>query len=311
MPINVYEQNQDVKDKFYKSINKTVDKRIEERSEEISDIYESFFGMGSFIKPFAKLGLNIKNSIDNAKGSVGEILVKVILTNSNNCLNRYYSGIINDVVIEIDNNEFIQLDHIIISENGIFLIETKNWNGAYQGYKDKWKVKGSTGWRECKSPTSQHKRHEVLFKKWFKNKIGNAQLLNAINSVVVINASWVRASNCSVEVAAGTFELIDYIEKFQRKIIEKDLINKIIEEIINAKPYGMETIVKDSSQTIRNAENIFIKEGVSKNGRKFIRIKGNKLEAEEVAKRYQTSGLKTSKVNEDINNNEFMYFYFE
>lgn len=52
--------------------------------------------------------------------------------------NKYL--ILNDIMIK-DNNSTHQIDHIVVSEYGIFVIETKQWNGYITGneYDKKWR----------------------------------------------------------------------------------------------------------------------------------------------------------------------------
>ena len=69
-------------------------------------------------------------------GKAGEFHVKNELKKLPN--DKYL--ILNDVMIE-DNNTTYQIDHIVVSEFGIFVIETKQYNGYIVGneYEKKWK----------------------------------------------------------------------------------------------------------------------------------------------------------------------------
>lgn len=68
-------------------------------------------------------------------GYVGEILVRIKLS----MLPKKKYTVLNDVMIEA-NGSTHQIDHIVISKYGIFVIETKNYFGLIVGdeYKDKW-----------------------------------------------------------------------------------------------------------------------------------------------------------------------------
>lgn len=44
-----------------------------------------------------------------------------------------YCHLINDITIEDDSFNLHQIDHILIKSNGIFVIETKDWNGTIVG----------------------------------------------------------------------------------------------------------------------------------------------------------------------------------
>ena len=65
-------------------------------------------------------------SLNSAKirGAFGEFKVKSIL----NTLGSNYE-ILNDVLIQTSNGNTSQIDHVVLSEYGIFVIETKNYKG--------------------------------------------------------------------------------------------------------------------------------------------------------------------------------------
>ena len=44
-----------------------------------------------------------------------------------------YCHLINDITIEDESSNLHQIDHILIKSNGIFVIETKDWNGTIVG----------------------------------------------------------------------------------------------------------------------------------------------------------------------------------
>lgn len=64
------------------------------------------------------------------KGKIGEKIVSNILQS---LPDEYY--LFNDVYLKI-NNRSIQIDHVVISEYGIFVIETKNYKGWIFGSED-------------------------------------------------------------------------------------------------------------------------------------------------------------------------------
>lgn len=69
------------------------------------------------------------------RGFMGEFWVKTEL----NKLDKKEYIILNDILLE-EENETHQIDHIVISKYGIFVIETKNYYGMITGneYKDTW-----------------------------------------------------------------------------------------------------------------------------------------------------------------------------
>lgn len=289
------------------SINEKVKQNARDNAAEMGDRLNEFtvFG-GDLFKPILEAAFKFNNKVNQVKGDIGEVFIKFILSNSR-LLNRLETIIVNDAVLEVAENQFIQVDHIIISENGIFLIETKNWRGAYTGYRDKWRVKTSAGWEECKSPTKQHQRHQHLFKKWInENGKFDGFIDNYIYPVVVINASWLKVTNCSVEVVDGYLNLLNYIEHFSNRVLRPDLINAIGGIIANAQPYE-----KRPTNFSRERSSKIIGTGFTKDGRKYVRINGSKEDAAIVAKSYSESGHKVSDIRVDRQNVNVKYFYIE
>ncbi|MCQ6278215.1 nuclease-related domain-containing protein [Bacillus sp. EB600] len=68
---------------------------------------------------------------------------------------------VNDLLLKSDNNYF-QVDSILIFQGTIHLINVKNYEGDYYIEKDRWY---STYENEIKNPLDQLKRSEILFKK--------------------------------------------------------------------------------------------------------------------------------------------------
>ena len=63
------------------------------------------------------------------KGVEGE---RKVARKLNSCATEY-SRLINDVVLLDSKGKTYQIDHIFINENGIWIIETKNWSGCIYG----------------------------------------------------------------------------------------------------------------------------------------------------------------------------------
>lgn len=71
-------------------------------------------------------------------GMAGEFWVKRELKK----LSKEYL-VINDVIVKTKDNSTHQIDHIVISKYGIFVIETKQYNGYIRGndYDKRWMIK--------------------------------------------------------------------------------------------------------------------------------------------------------------------------
>ena len=64
------------------------------------------------------------------KGFIGEKTVALLLAT----LDKKEYRTINDLIIRVD-GESTQIDHVVVSNYGIFVIETKNYKGWITGYE--------------------------------------------------------------------------------------------------------------------------------------------------------------------------------
>jgi len=81
-----------------------------------------------------------------AKGQWGEMLVRVSL----GFLPKRTYHVLNDVTIEVLDGT-MQIDHIVVSRFGVFVIETKNLSGKIYGRP------GDKSWTQCFSRTAKFK----------------------------------------------------------------------------------------------------------------------------------------------------------
>ncbi len=91
-------------------------------------------------------------------------------------------------------------------------------------------------------------------------------------------------------------DLLKYIYSNNQYKLNSDQIKKISEVL--------EEWQKDQSQ-------IKYEEGLTKYGKKYVRVKGSLEESRRVCKSYEEKGCKTSEVNQDKKEAEVYYFYVE
>lgn len=123
---------------------------------------------------------------------------------------------INDAVLEPEPDEFVQIDHVLIGPPGIFLVETKAWEGAFLGYRDVWKRKEGNSWVRCESPTKQNLRHKQLFAEWLKGSglnLSNDPGECVFPVVLFARCRWLKAENCSMPVSRDGAELVGYLRR--------------------------------------------------------------------------------------------------
>ncbi len=170
-------------------------------------IFTIILGIGGFF---------LKNYANYSSGLEGEKLVAKYLQNLND---GYY--LINDVKLP---NSYGNIDHIILCQNGIFVIETKNLDGEircdddlwYQ-YKPEWKIAEE---HEIKSPSKQVKGNALRLKQFIEtNNIFKKPLKIWIEGIVVFTNSNVELHLNNPTVSAmKTNDLCDYIKNKQSRI---------------------------------------------------------------------------------------------
>ena len=103
---------------------------------------------------------------NSIKGRVGESLVSSILEQIPG-----NKKIINNIMIN-DNGKSRQIDHIFISEKGIFIIETKNYAGNIYGKEtsDEWKQYFKNRNFKLKNPIFQNYGHKKIVSKIINNE---------------------------------------------------------------------------------------------------------------------------------------------
>lgn len=84
---------------------------------------------------FASIAIIILIKAVTKKKNSGEIGAKgeVLVAKKLNEYKTKNSRLLNDVVLLDSNGESYQIDHILINENGVWIIETKNWSGMIFG----------------------------------------------------------------------------------------------------------------------------------------------------------------------------------
>ena len=175
---------------------------------------------------------------DKAKslGKKGEKEISSIL----NTLDTEYF-VFNDIYLKFI-NETVQIDHIILSTYGIFIIETKNYNGWIYGTdSSEFWIKNMYGKKyKFRNPLKQNISHMIALKKLFKlpeNKF--------IPIVVFLENATLK---CKTEgLVIYSFELKKFIESYTIPILDKNTLHEIKNKL------------QDFSNTDKNIEKEHIK----------------------------------------------------
>ena len=143
------------------------------------------------------------------KGEFGEQIV-------NNILGYTIPGkqyLLNNVILEISPGKTTQIDHIFINQYGIWVIETKNWNGTIFGKENDntWTVVyNGNNKKFYDNPIKQNKHHEYFIKHYLGNKAPILGLIVFVNgNTKNVNANGVcHANELPYIVQAGANEVL-------------------------------------------------------------------------------------------------------
>jgi hypothetical protein len=207
-----------------------------------------------------------------------------------------------DVVLEPEKDQFIQLDHIVIAPQGIFIVETKTWDGVIFASETTWRLKvGKKKWVKIENPVKQNERHAKLFKKWLDDNFPDKSFLKDIVYPVVAlkKTAWFKAKETvKMPIVLGGVELVSYIKSIKGNAINDELSEIICEGIKNAKPY-------------EEKKKITFKEGITKYGKKYVRVWGTLKDAQKVRENYEAKGYKPTEVRADKRDKNVFYFYIQ
>lgn len=174
----------------------------------------------------------------NFKGRDGE---RIVAEKLENVEGKKY--VINNIMIN-DNGKSRQIDHILISEHGIFVIETKNFAGAIYGKET------STEWKQylngkCfkfKNPIHQNYGHLEIVKNILHN------ITEEIYSVVIFTSR----SNLRIETATPVVydrHIVNFINN-KPKILDSITIDQAY-EVINQNAIVNEETIKEHNSNVK------------------------------------------------------------
>ena len=162
-------------------------------------------------------------------GVIGEEKVKRKLAKLNS--NMY--KVINDVIFESDNRT-VQIDHIVVSIYGIFVIETKNYGGKLYGSEKStyWKQYIGKERHEFYNPIKQNWAHIYALKVILENNIknykwGTYHSIIAFDSRADLNLRDIQ-SNVHIVSIDNLLYTIGHFEEVCLSIEKVEIIEKVI-----------------------------------------------------------------------------------
>lgn len=110
---------------------------------------------------FLVLTVIVKLNLSKIKGLIGELKIK---GNLNQLDSGYFP--LHNIIIQISNSKTVQIDHVVVSEYGIFVIETKNYKGWIFGNENAeyWKQIIFNNKYSIRNPVKQNWSHVYALK---------------------------------------------------------------------------------------------------------------------------------------------------
>ena len=161
-------------------------------------------------------------------GWQGEKEVSTLL--SHTLSNDYY--LLNDLYLRDGGGD---IDHIVLGPNGVFVLETKNWNGSISCNGDEWQRMGKRNFSG--SPSRQVKRNAARIKQIFDNSPDLKSLSIWVEGIVVLtnNHATLHFNNPTVPILKLS-QLPNYIAEFRSsRSLSDEQLETIGKEIIKQK----------------------------------------------------------------------------
>jgi hypothetical protein len=171
---------------------------------------------------FALAGLVAVMRLPVVKGWIGEAAVRVT---GSLFLDSWIYRAFHDVTV-IDRHGTTQIDHVLISPYGVFVIETKNMKGWIFGSERQaqWTQKIYRRSIRFQNPLRQNYRHTQALKELLQIPA------EAVKSLVVFVGDCKLKTDMPANVVRGT-GYIRYIKRFRQRIFSEEEFNKICDRL--------------------------------------------------------------------------------
>lgn len=169
--------------------------------------------------------------------------------------------VINDVMLKVD-NKTTQVDHVVISQYGIFVIETKQINGKIYGndYNKDWTVYAGGQKYILHNPIHQNYRHVQVLKEVLK--------LNEEYFIPIVCISSQAKLKINSKQVVQIYNLIDRIKSYKKEILPEYIdIYKTLE--------FLNMTSKDSKEAHINRTKQYVKEKGKETDNKCPKCGGN------------------------------------
>jgi hypothetical protein len=183
--------------------------------------------LGDILSPCAGFMFDIDQMTSSIKGDIGERHVL------NAAVRRLpHSWLVaQDAIIESQPERFAQIDHVFIGPPGIFLIETKAWQGSYLVHGSEWRRRDRYRWVACSSPTRQSAYHTTMWLAWMQQYVSVAlfqKIAPHVHPVITLtHVDWIRATSTPVPIVVGAERLMNYLLSQTQEVLQESEIEEI------------------------------------------------------------------------------------
>ena len=212
--------------------------------------------------------LIVKFKSPNIKGSIGERKVSKAL----NILDNNEYKIINNLMIRTDRGT-TQIDHVVISVYGIFVIETKNYQGFIFGNEndDKWKQVIDKRSYKFRNPIMQNYGHVVSLRK----SLNLDKDLLVVSLIAFTNRASLRV-NTQTPVMYDN-NIVNYIRSYREKVISENYMMRLYYDLLMSNIDSKDTRkehVENIRMNLRNMENSIRNNVCPRCGKELVRRNG-------------------------------------
>ncbi|QXW26579.1 NERD domain-containing protein [Acinetobacter johnsonii] len=187
----------------------------------IAQIFSPLFSqLWWLILLFAAAGL-FKIFTPFLKGKIGEFAVS---TQAKRYLDKEKYSLLNDCTLPDEQNQTTQIDHILLSPYGIFVIETKNYKGwIFGGARQKmWTQKIYKKSFKFQNPLHQNYKHQKVLQTLLSDLVEPAWM----HSIVVFMPDCEFKSSMPENVFRGA-AWADYVKGFREELIPEMMLKRI------------------------------------------------------------------------------------
>jgi len=323
-----WSQDLEVQKAFREAIRRKVELERQAMNQRVDDNLPRLLAW--IAKPIVNMDFRATRATWNAQGAQGEGTVSGALSW---WLSKTYN-VFDDVVLEVHPGEFIQLDHIVICPAGVFVLETKTWSGSiicnHHGCR-MWQGKHLV--RLDGNPVSQNERHIRLLYEWMRTAVPELRMDPQHLYPIVVFKKLEKLKvedDCGMPVVEGGIAATQEIHRHHDVVLTSEQIETLCLTIKHAKPLASDaTAAANVDRPIKVAASLQpaapvarsapvdatpegqrdVEEGTTKGGRRFVRVRGTKEQAQAIARLREQQGQHPSDVKQDQKDLGVWYFY--